>query len=114
MQLAHVSHGILVVEAHLDRQLLGVERPSLAVSRVVGELAIKRQSLDLPGQRALEVMAGHGLVIGEGRHEPAGDLGRVAQVDPVEAWPGAIQRRVLVIAGWRSGLDRLWHAFDQH
>ena len=51
---------------------------------------------------------------GEGRQHEARHFGGIAQVDPVDARPLAVQRGRIVIAAGRAGLDILGHALDHH
>ena len=112
LQIAELAERVVLVDAHLVGQRLGIEAPALGIDRIERQPAERRDAGRFLGERDLVVMAGHRLVIGEGRQGPFRPFGGVAQVDVISAGPRAVERRRLVIAARRAGLDRRRHAAD--
>jgi hypothetical protein len=56
-----VAERVVLVEAHLPSQVLGIDRPTLCVS-VQLELSPERGQVELPGQRSLQMVSRDGLV----------------------------------------------------
>ncbi len=112
LQIAHLAEGIVFIDPHLVRQLLGIQAPAFRIGREAHHLHQQRRVRLLHLQGDLMVMARRRLVIGQRRQHPFGPLSRVAQVDVVGARPRSIQRRGLIIAARRARLDGLGHAPD--
>ena len=112
VQHADLAARVVLVDAHLDGQLLGIERPTLGIAREADDLADQRQALGLVRQRQLQVVARDALVHRQGGQSVLGLLGRVAQVDPVDPRTLAVERGRVVVAARRAGLDGLGHATD--
>jgi hypothetical protein len=71
LQPAHVPQRVVLVPAELARQALRVEGPALREAREAHHPPHQRQR-ELLRDAQLQVMAGDGLVIGQGAHPDAG------------------------------------------
>ena len=94
-----------LVGAELVGQLLGVERPALAIARVEAVAADHRQCLAQLRNAALQVMPGNALVKGQGRKRIFGPIGGRFQVDVVNRRARAVDAGGVVIAVRRALLD---------
>ena len=96
LQVAEAA-GRIAVQAQLEAQRLGIQRPAFVVGGEAAAAAKARQPGQLHRAGNLQVMAGHRLVRDGGLHLPqrAGAIAVRVDVDP--ARPAAVQRRALVV-----------------
>src|SRR5450631_1849695 len=95
-----VAHRILV-EANLFAGLLGVQRPTLDVARVLSVTAKLWQARQLLRDRELHVMAGYAFVICDGFVIDERALRKVGHSDDHAAGAFAVRRAGLVVRGVR-------------
>ncbi len=98
------------VEALLEREVLGVQRPALDVGRERDHAPEERHAGELLRHRDLEVVPRDALVIRERAHAGTVGLARVAQVGVEHARPPAVERAALVVGAGAPGLAELRHA----
>ena len=112
MQVADLTHRIVLIGAQFVGQLFRVQPPALDVGREAQQVHQQRRRLALLLQADLQVVARRRLVIGQGRQGPGWPFRRVLQIDPVDAGPRPIQAGRVVIAHRRAGLDLGRDALD--
>ena len=101
---------VAVVQAHLVRQPLGVQRPALDEGRVAPRQAAERGQVGaLGGDGELQVVARDGLVERDRRGLGPPPPGGVVQVDVVLARAAAVGRRRRVVGGRRVGGQVVGH-----
>ena len=103
-QLAEVVVGI-IIEAHVEAELLRVEAPAFAVGDEIGRSAEHRRLRQFECARELEVMARYGFVQAQRHHFPGRTHLGLVQVHVVVAGAAAIGGAGLVIGRGRIRRD---------
>jgi hypothetical protein len=101
-----------VIAAQFIAQLLGIERPALAIGGNEVVAQDPRQFAAALGIAALEVMAGNALVIGERGQRIFRPVVHRLEIDPVDRRARPIERGAVVIAVGRAILDVGGHRAD--
>ena len=112
IEIAQFAVGIVLVEADLTRQFLGVQRPAFGIGRERHHAAEERHAFQFLGDRELEVVTGDALMIGERFHPELLDFIHITQVgvEDARAFPAQIARLVVspgggLLAELRDALD---------
>ena len=92
-------------EALLERQVLGIQPPALGERRERDDAAKEREILPLHGDRDLEMVARHRLVVGERAHVEAHRFLGIAEVRVEDAGARAVERGIVVVAAGCRGLE---------
>ena len=111
VEAAEVAEAVVVVDAGFVSEPLCVERPALAIGGKGDEPPKEGKLLLLHLQGDLEVVPGHRLVVGQGRH--GGLVGKAVQVDEERALTGAVHGRRYVV-GVQPALLVRGDALDGH
>ena len=109
LEIAQPPRHIAVIGAQFVAQLLGIERPALAIGVEGEERADEGQLVAI---FALPDMARYPLMIGEGGQAVARPAVGIAQVDIIVAGHAAVDRPRARIGAGHPGLDLHRHALD--
>src|SRR4051812_26937962 len=96
LEEADPAERIALVAAELVAEMLGIERPALAIGGEAAGAAVDRQRPGLAREADLKMMAGNALMIGQRLEAHLGPFVGILEVDIVDSRPRAVERTALV------------------